>query len=484
VSVQQPPQNYRLSADQIYAVARQAGFDPQAAITATAIALAESGGSVGAHGDVNLQGTGSWGLWQVYSAAHPQYDYERMATDPLYAAQAAFEISGGGKNWNPWTTYWGPNRNAPAYRGFLGSAQQAAQEVDQAGQDFTGAHLSEVLATIPYGGNPPQAQATTGATVSTPPPTGSGQINLGLGGGQVAGTGVSTQGGSNAANQGEVPSYGWMQALHGIPEIGAILDQAALENWSADKLQAEITGTQWWRTTEPTVRQWIALQASDPAGAQQQVTQLSGAVKRMGGALGISLSDTQSATIAEQALKLGWDPSGQEIKNAIIGEANLNPGTTPEGTIGTSMEQVKQLASSYLVPISDQQAQDFALRIARGEITQDAVQVHFANTAKQRFPWLQGEIDAGFTPADTFDSQKQAIAQTLEIDPETIDFAGDSKWWPVIDVVDPKGNHRGMTISEATRWAKGLDDYQYTDAARSQAYNLTGLLEQTFGQRK
>lgn len=307
------------------------------------------------------------------------------------------------------------------------------------------------------------------------------QINLGAGGGQVTSSGSQ---GSNAANTGEVPVYGWMQALHNIPEVGQLLDQATLENWSADKLEAEITNTNWWRTTEPTIRQWSALQASDPAGAQQQVTNLSGAVKRMGGALGITLSDAQSATIAENALKMGWSPDSQELKNAIIGEANFAPGTTPEGTIGLSQQQVKQLAASYLTPISDQQAQDFSLRLARGEISTDGLTVHFQQAAKGRFSWMADEIDAGFTPSDLLDSQKQAIAKTLEIDPETIDLANDSKWWPVVDVADTNGKHRSMTISEAARWARNQNDYQYTDQAREAAFGLSDYLSQSFGMRK
>ena len=51
-----------LGAEEIYAVARQAGFSPDQAVTMTAIALAESGGNPGAH---NPNGEDSRGLWQI-----------------------------------------------------------------------------------------------------------------------------------------------------------------------------------------------------------------------------------------------------------------------------------------------------------------------------------------------------------------------------------------------------------------------------------
>lgn len=69
---------------------------------AAAIAFAESGGDVGVVGDVSLGG--SIGLWQIFTKAHPNYDPAKL-TDPDYNAKAAFAISGGGKNWHPWSTY-------------------------------------------------------------------------------------------------------------------------------------------------------------------------------------------------------------------------------------------------------------------------------------------------------------------------------------------------------------------------------------------
>jgi hypothetical protein len=90
----------RLTLDQIRAVAARAGFpDPS---LAAAVAMAESGGYTGAVGDVDLGR--SVGLWQINLPSHPQYDPQSLL-DPTYNASAAFAISAGGTNWNPWTTF-------------------------------------------------------------------------------------------------------------------------------------------------------------------------------------------------------------------------------------------------------------------------------------------------------------------------------------------------------------------------------------------
>jgi hypothetical protein len=101
-----------LSAGQIYALARNAGLSPATATTATAVALAESGGRTDAMGDVGLE-DGTWGpsvgLWQIRSLKAQQgtgqvRDASRL-TDPAFNAAAMASISGAGKNFKPWSTY-------------------------------------------------------------------------------------------------------------------------------------------------------------------------------------------------------------------------------------------------------------------------------------------------------------------------------------------------------------------------------------------
>jgi len=99
-----------LTAQQIASYASAAGFAGQDLVTAVAIALAESvpSGNPNSHGDTNLgSGTGSFGLWQIYSDAHPEYgpDFTRLY-DPQTNADAAFAIyQAAGNSFRPWSTF-------------------------------------------------------------------------------------------------------------------------------------------------------------------------------------------------------------------------------------------------------------------------------------------------------------------------------------------------------------------------------------------
>lgn len=92
----------------IVTVASKAGFTGSDLVTAVAVALAESGGNPMAHGDTTLgSGTGSFGLWQIYSDAHPEWGPDfTVLYDPQTNANAAFQIyRDAGFSFSPWSTY-------------------------------------------------------------------------------------------------------------------------------------------------------------------------------------------------------------------------------------------------------------------------------------------------------------------------------------------------------------------------------------------
>jgi hypothetical protein len=82
-------------------------------VIAYAVACAESSKQpcvAGDNGD-------SIGLWQINVPSHSEYDPNQL-TDPSYNANAAFQISSGGKNWKPWTTW-----NNGAYKQYIPEAE-------------------------------------------------------------------------------------------------------------------------------------------------------------------------------------------------------------------------------------------------------------------------------------------------------------------------------------------------------------------------
>lgn len=117
------------TANQIYQDLIGVGFTPAQAVTMTAIALAESGGNDAARGDLGLQNNTwgpSYGLYQIRTLkADTGHGDDRdvlwLSASDTNQAAAAYQISHGGADFTPWTTY-----TRGTYQRFLGQAQSAA----------------------------------------------------------------------------------------------------------------------------------------------------------------------------------------------------------------------------------------------------------------------------------------------------------------------------------------------------------------------
>lgn len=112
---------------QVSANARLAGFKGDALKTMVAIAIAESGGNPWCHNPNPPDD--SYGLWQINMIGGLGPDRRKRfgitnnneLYDPLVNAKAAYELSGGGQNFKPWTTY-----TSGAYRKYLDQAAAVA----------------------------------------------------------------------------------------------------------------------------------------------------------------------------------------------------------------------------------------------------------------------------------------------------------------------------------------------------------------------
>ena len=116
------PLGSRITDTQRYQLARTVGFDPQDAVIAAAISIAENGS-----GDPKaLSSTRDVGIWQINERWWAMFGGQQALEDPLRNAQAAFHIytvSG----WCAWYTYeqaCGP-RHRGTYRAYLERARLA-----------------------------------------------------------------------------------------------------------------------------------------------------------------------------------------------------------------------------------------------------------------------------------------------------------------------------------------------------------------------
>lgn len=112
-------------------------------VTATAVALAEHGGSVNpAATHRNSDGSIDTGVWQINSVhrrTHPEWTVAWLQV-PENNARAMEVVSGGGSNWQPWSTF-----RDGKYRSYLAQARTAVEATSGSTGDLS---ISERLGDV------------------------------------------------------------------------------------------------------------------------------------------------------------------------------------------------------------------------------------------------------------------------------------------------------------------------------------------------
>lgn len=143
----------RLNPAQIASLAAAAGFQGDDLTTAVAVALAESGGDTAAYNPERQAGTpagkGSYGIWQIYLNAHPEFIGWNLL-DPATNAMAAFRVySAAGNRFRPWAAF-----KSGSYSAYLDTAQAGVIADASAGQVLDG----DAGANLPQASLPQQQQ--------------------------------------------------------------------------------------------------------------------------------------------------------------------------------------------------------------------------------------------------------------------------------------------------------------------------------------
>lgn len=193
--------------------------------------------------------------------------------------------------------------------------------------------------------------------------------------------------------------------------------------------------------------------------------------------LGIVWTDKEIASLAKKAVAENW--SETVITDKLL--AGMDWQKVTGGDLTAGVDLIKSAGASYMLPVTTSQAQDMALRMSLGELTTDGMQSMMREQAKARFGWLAPQIDAGVKPADYFAPIRNIIADTLEMNPDSINLM-DSQWMGMVEVTDPKtGGTRAATYNEAMLAARQRSEWSSTKQAQDMAANVGNQLAGLFG---
>lgn len=339
-------------------------------------------------------------------------------------------------------------------------------------------------------------------------------------------------------------TYGYESWLLDVPELRTVLLDATRGGWDTARVQGALQATNWWKQHSDTQRQWLEEKSNDPASAAQQLRTVEGNITAEARKLGVNIGPDRIAALAETAQSNGWDstqlsqaveaeyhytPDSSGNRAALAaaqqgkpmvdpttgrpawtgpnGEPGYAPGdkhmpvgavqwkmpdgrtawyvphSLPRGDVATDLQRFQSLAKDYMVPMSDATVNLWVQQAVSGQTDEAGFVSYLKEQAKSLFPGMGAAIDAGITPGQYTQPYKQLAAQTLDINPESIDMM-DPKWMKAIMQVDPKtGARTSMSLSD---WQNELRanpayGYQNTNAARTQAYDMASQLAKGLG---
>lgn len=273
-------------------------------------------------------------------------------------------------------------------------------------------------------------------------------------------------------------TYGYMAGFLDIPEVRQVLLDGARNGWGSDQLYGALSATTWWKTTSASARQWAQLVSEDPATAKQQAANNAASISDIAKQHGLSLTGQQIGDLAVQSAQYGW--SSDQTLDAIL--KNVTWSTVGGGSMTADVDKLKADAARYLMPIADSTAQDWALRMARGELTEAGVGSILQSQAAARYPWMKDLIAQGVAPADYMRPVRDTIANTLEVAPDSIDLLS-PKWAKMVEVADPKtGMTRAATMNEAMLAARQDPSWSQTKNAQDLTASAVMGMQKAFGQ--
>ncbi len=278
-------------------------------------------------------------------------------------------------------------------------------------------------------------------------------------------------------------TYGYMAQLAGqVPEIAAILRQAAAENWTTAKFEYAVQDTNWFKTTSDTERQRMYLTATDPETWHQNLSNATNNVNQIANELGFGGSEKWAQDMAAKAITLGWDEATLREQIARQGQMVTGEGGHLMGNAAETGAKLREMASAYGVPYTDATINAAVASIAKGYNTIADYNALYIQRAKSRYPSLAADLDAGLTVRDIADPYIATMAQTLEISQgdislsdRTIQRALTNKTNEGLNTAQPLWEFE-QNVKKDPRWDKTKNAHEDTAALLMQVGNDWGFL--------
>lgn len=277
--------------------------------------------------------------------------------------------------------------------------------------------------------------------------------------------------------------YGYaLNVIYGIPEMSKLFQQAVKEQWDVYEFRARLMGTSWWKENNEYARAFITAQAAGGADYTAMVDTARAQVQAAATKIGRQLSDSELKSYADLYMSEGWGaPGRQQLMMTKLAEGiTLPPTGAMKGSSGDLAENLKGIAKANGVTYSDDFFVSAAKSVASGLSTEADWQRHIRTQAATMYPAWSDKINAGVDAQQLASGYINRMAQTLEIDPNTISL-NDPYLREAFGQMDKNGNATPMSMWEFEQKLRNDPRYMKTKQAEEGMYSAAEGILKMFG---
>lgn len=211
-----------------------------------------------------------------------------------------------------------------------------------------------------------------------------------------------------------------LSVINSDPSLRAVFDEAIRDGtWTTEKFVARARETDWYKKNSEAARQATILKNADPATWNSRIEQMTYTVSVMAQQMGAPLDSKTLRTLSEQAVTFGWNED--RLRSTLAGYVRLNDGKT----IGRAAQwetELRSYARDFGVRPTDAWLQSWLKAAAKDNGTSlESAKEDVRRLAISAYPHLAERLNAGESLTQIASGYIQTMAQTLELDPGSID---------------------------------------------------------------
>lgn len=276
--------------------------------------------------------------------------------------------------------------------------------------------------------------------------------------------------------------YGFIgEMANAIPALKSIFLEAAKQEWPVDRLNLEIRDSQWFKLYGESARNWITLNATDPATARRNLLNATSKVSLIMNEMGIAENGETASQLARATLVQGMDSDAMiRAYIAANGKLNYSPAGTLTGSAAAMENQMRQIATNYGVASTGDNLKARLRNILAGTDTLEGWETLMRTRAKAAYSHFAEQLDSGMTMRDIADPYIATMANTLEIAETDIDLT-DPYIKKALTQNLPDGLPGAQPLWQFERQLKNDPRWDKTKQARTDAYATIRQIGKDFG---